>query len=53
MKVVNMTLTTLLCTIIQKNLKSWECRSFIEFAYSKSAFYEIIHHLKLFMVLIH
>ena len=36
-KVVNRTLSTLLCTIIQKNLKNWEdCLPFIEFAYNWS-----------------
>jgi hypothetical protein len=36
-EVVNRTLSTLLCTIIQKNLKNWEdCLSFIEFAYNRS-----------------
>jgi hypothetical protein len=37
MKVVNMTLTTLLCIVIQKNLMNWEgCSLFIEFAYNCS-----------------
>ena len=36
-KVVNRTLSTLLHTIIQKNLKNWEdCFPFIEFAYNRS-----------------
>ena len=36
-KVVNRTLSTLLCTIIQKNLKNWEdCLPFIKFAYNRS-----------------
>jgi hypothetical protein len=36
-KVVNRTLSTLLRTIIQKNLKNWEdCLPFIEFAYNRS-----------------
>jgi hypothetical protein len=36
-EVVNTTLSTLLCTIIQKNLKIWEdCLRFIEFAYNRS-----------------
>ena len=36
-EVVNRTLTTLLHTIIQKNLKNWEdCLPFIEFAYNRS-----------------
>ena len=36
-KVVNRTLPQLLCTIIQKNLKTWEeCLPFIEFAYNRS-----------------
>jgi len=36
-KVVNRTLSTLVCTIIQKNLKNWEdCLPFIEFAYNRS-----------------
>ena len=36
-KIVNRTLSTLLRTIIQKNLKNWEdCLSFIEFAYNRS-----------------
>jgi hypothetical protein len=35
--VVNRTLSTLLHTIIQKNLKNWEdCLPFIEFAYNRS-----------------
>lgn len=34
-KVVNMTLITLLCIVIQKNLINWEgCSLFIEFAYN-------------------
>jgi hypothetical protein len=34
---VNKTLSTLLCSIIQKNLKNWEnCSPFIEFAYNLS-----------------
>ena len=34
-EVVNRTLTQLLCTIINKNLKTWEdCLPFIEFAYN-------------------
>ena len=34
---MNRTLFTLLCTIIQKNLKNWEdCLPFIEFAYNRS-----------------
>ena len=34
---MNRTLSTLLRTIIQKNLKSWEdCLPFIEFAYNRS-----------------
>jgi hypothetical protein len=50
-EVVNRTLSTLLCTIIQKNLKNWEdCLPFIEFAYNRRL---IFHHLRLFMVLIH
>ena len=36
-EVVNKTLSTLLRTIIQKNLKSWEdCLSFTELAYNRS-----------------
>ena len=36
-KVVNRTLSTLLRTIIQKNLKNWgDCLPFIEFAYNRS-----------------
>ena len=36
-EVVNRTLSTLLCTIIQKNLKIWEdCLPFIEFTYNRS-----------------
>ena len=36
-EVVNKTLSTLLRTIIQKNLKNWEdCLPFIEFAYNRS-----------------
>ncbi|XP_028764585.1 uncharacterized protein LOC114722675, partial [Neltuma alba] len=36
-EVVNRTLTQLLRTVIQKNLKNWEnCLSFIEFAYNRS-----------------
>ena len=36
-EVVNRTLSTLLRTIIQKNLKNWEdCFPFIEFAYNRS-----------------
>jgi hypothetical protein len=36
-EVVNRTLSTLLCTIIQRNLKNWEdCLPFIEFAYNRS-----------------
>ena len=36
-EVVNRTLSTLLRTIIQKNLKNWEdCLPFIEFAYNRS-----------------
>ena len=36
-EIVNRTLSTLLCTIIQKNLKNWEdCLSFIEFAYNRN-----------------
>ena len=36
-KVMNRTLSTLLSTIIQKNLKSWEdCLPFIKFAYNQS-----------------
>ena len=36
-EVVNRTLSTLLRTIIQKNLKNWEdCLPFIEFAYNQS-----------------
>ena len=36
-EVVNRTLTTLLRTVIQKNLKNWEdCLPFIEFAYNRS-----------------
>ena len=36
-EVVNRTLSTLLHTIIQKNLKNWEdCLPFIEFAYNRS-----------------
>ena len=36
-KVMNRTLSTLLRTIIQKNLKNWEdCLPFIEFAYNRS-----------------
>ena len=39
-EVVNITLSTLLCTIIQKNLKNWEdCFPFIEFAYNRSVHY--------------
>ena len=39
-EVVNRTLSTLLRTIIQKNLKNWEdCLSFIEFAYNQSVHY--------------
>ena len=39
-EVVNITLSTLLRTIIQKNLKNWEdCLSFIEFAYNRSVHY--------------
>ena len=35
-EVVNKTLSTLLRTIIQKNLKNWEdCFPFIEFAYNR------------------
>ena len=34
---MNRTLSILLCTIIQKNLKNWEdCLPFIEFAYNRS-----------------
>jgi hypothetical protein len=36
-EVVNRTLSTLLHTVIQKNLKNWEeCLPFIEFAYNRS-----------------
>ena len=36
-EVVNRTLSTLLRTILQKNLKNWEdCLPFIEFAYNRS-----------------
>ena len=36
-EVVNRTLSTLLTTLIQKNLKAWEdCLPFIEFAYNRS-----------------
>jgi hypothetical protein len=36
-KVVNRTLTQLLCAVIQKNLKNWEdCLPFIKFAYNRS-----------------
>ena len=36
-EVVNRTLSTLLCTIIKKNLKNWEdCLAFTEFAYNRS-----------------
>ena len=36
-EIVNRTLSILLCTIIQKNLKNWEdCLPFIEFAYNRS-----------------
>ena len=36
-EIVNRTLSTLLHTIIQKNLKNWEdCLSFIKFAYNRS-----------------
>jgi len=36
-EVVNRNLTTLLRTIIQKNLKNWEdCLYFVEFVYNKS-----------------
>jgi hypothetical protein len=36
-EVVNRTLSTLLRTIIQKNLKNWEdCLPFIQFAYNRS-----------------
>ena len=35
-KVVNITMTTILTAIIDKNLKTWEdCLSFIEFAYNR------------------
>ncbi|KAH9657954.1 hypothetical protein KPL70_023288 [Citrus sinensis] len=35
-KIVNRTLSTLLCAIIQKNLKTWEdCLPYIEFAYNR------------------
>jgi hypothetical protein len=38
-EVVNRTLSTLLRTIIQKNLKNWEdCLPFIEFAYNQSVY---------------
>ena len=34
-EVVNRTLSTILCVIIQKNLKTWEeCLSYVEFAYN-------------------
>ena len=43
-EVVNRTLSTLLCTIIQKNLKNWEdCLPFIEFAYNRS-----VHSITIF-----
>ena len=43
-KVVNRTLTTLLCAIIQKNLRRWEkCLPHIEFAYNR-----IVHATSLF-----
>jgi len=36
-ELVNGTLTQLLCTVIQKNLKTWEdCLPFIEFAYNRT-----------------
>jgi len=36
-KIVNRTLSTLLCNVIQKNLKNWkDCLPFIEFAYNQS-----------------
>ena len=36
-KIVNRTLTQLLCAFIQKNLKIWEdCFPFIKFAYNRS-----------------
>ena len=36
-KIVNRTLSTLLCAIIQKNLKTWEdCLPYIEFAYNRT-----------------
>jgi hypothetical protein len=38
-EIVNRTLSTLLHTIIQKNLKNWEdCLPFIEFAYNRSVY---------------
>jgi hypothetical protein len=40
-EVVNRTLSTLLRTIIQKNLKNWEdCLPFIEFAYNRSSVHD-------------
>jgi hypothetical protein len=55
-EVVNRTLTQLLCTVIQKNLKTWEdCLPFIEFAYNRTIciLLLLILPLKLLMVLIH
>ena len=54
-EVVNRTLSTLLRTIIQKNLKNWEdCLPFIELPIIEVFIPLLIfHHLRLSMVLIH
>ena len=54
-EVVNRTLSTLLRTIIQKNLKNWEdfCHSLSLHIIEVFILLLIFHHLKLFMVLIH
>lgn len=53
-EVVNRTMTQLLRTVVNKNLKSWEeCLPFIEFAYNRATHSTTsFRHLKLFMVLI-
>ena len=41
-EVVNWTLSTLLCTVVNKNLKNWdECLAFVEFTYNLSGHYTI------------
>ena len=54
-ELVNRTLSTLLRTIIQKNLKNWEdCLPFIEFAYNRSVHSTTdFSPFELSMVLIH